>query len=74
MARDCRELLDALSAAATASIDNKLNQEYSGKELSDEQIKDIKWSAAVAAAEAYLASIAHSLAYIADHMDEKGEK
>lgn len=73
MKRDCRELLDELITAATADID-KLKEAYSGKELDNEQIRDMKWSGPVFMAEAYLASIANSLAVIADHMGEKGEK
>lgn len=73
MTIDCRELLDELTSAATAGID-KLKEDYSEKELDNEQIRDMKWSSTVIMAEAYLASIANSLAVIADHMNEKGEK
>lgn len=74
MTRDCRELLDELITVATADID-KLKEEYSGKELNNEQIKDMKWSGIAIMTEAYLASISNSLAVIADSIvDEKGEK
>ena len=69
---DNRELLDRVITAATADI-NKLKEAYSGKELSNEQISDMKWSGCMIMSTAYLASIANSLAFIADHMDGKGE-
>lgn len=70
---DNRELLDRLITQAVTDID-ALTKEYSEKEISNEQIGDMKRSGYMIMFAAYLASIANSLAFIADHMDEKGEK
>ena len=72
-ADSCRDLLDRLIDAACEDID-EIKRIYSEKEIGYEELKDLKWSGSVMMTEAYFASIALSLATIADCMTLKGEK
>ena len=69
---NCKDLLDRLIDTACNDMD-ELKRVYSEKEMGYEELKDLKWSGSIMMTEAYLASIAHSLATIADCMSLKGE-
>ena len=67
---NCKDMLNKLVNAGYENMD-KLREHYTQKLTNTDQLKDIiKWSGSVITTEAYLASIAHSLATIADCMTE----